>query len=653
MVTPIAVRAQFQQPSDEELKMTADPKAPGAAAVYLNYEEIDNDAMGIRSYSARIKVLAEKGKELATVDIPYLRTLHKTFDLKGRTIHSDGTVVPLTARAEDLMAAKIGEEQVDRVVFTLPSVEVGSILEYSYTLQDSSFYYAPPEWEIQKKYFVHNSHYQLTYPNLDNAPGPEPRDSFGHMLALKNWSRLPAGPEIKRAFRQADLRLTDVPPIPDEDWMPPVETFIYRVQFYFGPLTMDHSMTELTPREYWRDDVKAWSDEVNGFAERSKAIKSAVAGLVAPADSDLDKAKKIYDAVQALDNTDFSREKSKSERKALKVKEVKNADDTWAQKSGSREDIAMLYLAMLRAAGLSAYAAKVVDRDRNVFNPQYISLDQFDSTLVYLTAGDQQILLDPSEKMCPFGTVSWRHSDAGGIAQSAQGASIATTPTQQYKDNVTLRSGDVTLDAQGGVTGTLNLVMTGQAALYWRQQALQNDDAEVKKQFDEQIAKAVPEGVEAHVDHFLGMTDPYANLMAVVNVKGTLGTVTGKRMIISGFLFGSRGSLPFVNEEKRQEPVDMHYAERITDEITLHLPDGMTVEGAPQENKVSWPGHALFAAKAAAGPGQITMSDTLARAFSMLKPEEYQDLRGFYQKVAAADQQQIVLTKAPAAGKGN
>ena len=38
--------------------------------------------------------------------------------------------------------------------------------------------------------------------------------------------------------------------------------------------------------------------------------------------------------------------------------------------------------------------------------------------------------------------------------------------------------------------------------------------------------------------------------------------------------------------------------------------------------------------------------------FTFAKPEEYQDLRGFYQKIAAADQQQLVLTRTPVA-KGN
>ena len=53
-----------------------------------------------------------------------------------------------------------------------------------------------------------------------------------------------------------------------------------------------------------------------------------------------------------------------------------------------------------------------------------------------------------------------------------------------------------------------------------------------------------------------------------------------------------------------------------------------------------------------AAPGQVTLNRSIARAFTFAKPEEYQDLRGFYQKVAAADQQQLVLTTSPTP-KGN
>ena len=58
------------------------------------------------SYYCRIKVLSEKGKELATVSTPYLHGVDKVTDVQGRTIQSDGKAVPLIAKASDLMDVK-------------------------------------------------------------------------------------------------------------------------------------------------------------------------------------------------------------------------------------------------------------------------------------------------------------------------------------------------------------------------------------------------------------------------------------------------------------------------------------------------------------------------------------------------------------------
>ena len=655
LASSVLVRAQFQEPTPDELKMTADPKAPGADAVYLNISEIANDPIHFQSYYARIKVLTEKGKSLATVEVPYLKGNTKVSDIKGRTIHSDGTVVALNIKPEDLLSEKSGELQFGRVVFTLPSVEVGSILEYKFELHYDDEHYSSPLWKVQRPYFVHSAHYQfIPFKSFapDGTPGRDTTmyltDGRGRTInTLMWWTRLPHGAAVKTSINGSyTVDVTDVPPAPDEEWMPPIESVLYKVDFYYMPAS--------TQGEFWLNEAKFWSKDVDRFAETSKAIKAAVDGIVAPTDSELDKAKKLYAAVQALDNTDYSRRKSESEKKELKIKEAKHAEDTWAQKSGDSEDIAMLYLAMLRAAGLSAYAIKVVDRDRGVFDPTDMRLSQLDTTVVDLSTGGQDIVLDPGEKMCPFQTVNWRHSGAYGLGQGAQGLAIRATPMQQYKDNLINRTGNVTVDAHGGITGNFTFTMTGQEALHWRQQALRIDDAEMKKEFDRGLEKIVPDGVEAHLDHFLGMDQPDSNLLAIVKVTGQLGTATSKRLILPGFFFETRGRQPFVNEEKRMEPVDMHYGSRVTNQVTYDLPAGMTVEGAPLDANISWPSHSIFVAKSKTVPGQIVVADALSVGFTQAKPEEYQDLRGFYQKVAAATQEQIVLTNAPAVtAKGN
>jgi hypothetical protein len=655
LTSPALLLAQFQQPTPEELKMTDDPKAPGAAAVYLNIEEIDNDPIHYQSVYVRIKVLQEKGKELATVEIPYGHNDFKVADIKARTIHSDGTVIPLIGKPEDLLIAKTVTRQGDQLqynkkVFTLPSAEVGSILEYSYDIRYDDTHFSPPTWEVQRKYFVHKAHYLFTpfkafLPGIQNATNSYLVDSHDRALNyLVWWPKLPQGVSIKHeASGLFILDVIDIPPAPDEEWMPPTKSFLYNVEFYY--------MNNGGGNDFWKSESKLWSKDVDHFAEPSSQIKQAVAGLIAPTDSDLDKAKKLYKAVQALDNTDYSRKKTESELKQLKLKPAKRAEDTWAQKSGDSEDIAMLYLAMLRAAGLTAYAMKVVDRDRGVFDPAYYTLYQLDNTIVILSTGGKEIGLDPGEKMCPFETVSWRHSLASGLRQGGD-KNIATSPPQIYPDNKTTRTGNLTIDEHGAITGRLQIVMTGQEALQWRQTALRNDLDEVKKQFDHSLESIVPEGVEAHIDSFIGLDNPDVNLMAVVNVHGSLGAATAKRLILPAFFFQTR-SQPFVNQEKRIEPVDMHYANQFLDQITYHLPSGMTVEGAPQDSKISWEGNAILISKSKTAPGQITIAHMLAHNFTVVGPDDYQNLRGFYQKVAAADQAQLVLAAAPPAPKGN
>jgi len=364
-------------------------------------------------------------------------------------------------------------------------------------------------------------------------------------------------------------------------------------------------------------------------------------------------AKKLYVAVQALDNTDFSRAKGQAELKQLGLKAAKRAEDTWAQKSGSSEDIALLYLSMLRAAGLTAYAMKVVDREKAVFDPTYMNINQLDDTIVILSTGGKDIVLDPGEKMCPFETLHWRHSGAGGIRQSTDGRAAATSPLQAFTANSMVRVGDVTLDDHGAITASFRFNMSGQNALSWRQAALRYDTDELKKRYDNWLRTITPEGVQAHVDHFLGLDDPYVNLMAVIKAEGTLGTATSKRLLLPGFFFETRAAHPFVDQEKRQEPVDMHYGDQVTDQVTYHLPASVSVEGSPQTAQVPWPSHAVFATKTVnTTPGEITIARQFSRAFTFVKPEEYQELRGFYQKIAAADQQQLVLIESPT-GKGN
>jgi hypothetical protein len=83
------------------------------------------------------------------------------------------------------------------------------------------------------------------------------------------------------------------------------------------------------------------------------------------------------------------------------------------------------------------------------------------------------------------------------------------------------------------------------------------------------------------------------------------------------------------------------------------LPPGFSVESAPHTNDVKWPGFAALGINSVVNKdGTLDVTRVFARNYTLLRPEAYNDLHDFYLKLAAADQQQIVLSRA-ASNKGN
>jgi Domain of Unknown Function with PDB structure (DUF3857)/Transglutaminase-like superfamily len=623
--------SKFQPPTEEELKMTEEPKAPGAAAVYLYREETVDDEMHYHSLLARIKILAEKGKEMATVEIPYPKGVFSITDIKARTIHPDGTIIPLDIKPTDLVESKRTHSQINAKVFTLPSVEVGSILEYRWQLRYESWFALSPSWLVQQRYFVRKAHYSFT----------PSRFRLGAMFTY----RLRAGERVVKddSHNRFTLDLTDIPPIPQEDYMPPLWTLTEQVRFYYTQYP--------DSAQFWKAEGAEWSRRMDHFAAAKPSLREAVQTIVSPADNEETKARKLYDAVMALENTDYTRTKTTVELKQEGLKEVRTAEDVWKAKSGSSDDIAMLYLDLAREAGLSAYAMAVCDRDKSVFDKELLWMGQLDNELVVVSINGKEIALDPGERFADFGQLAWQHTMSAGLRQTANGVIFVQTPENSYREAITARVADVAIDRDGAITGSARITLNGPAALHWRQATLENDEDEVKKQFDESIRDLLPDGVHAEFQHFLGLEDFHAQLMGVVKLSGNLGTTTGKRVFLPGVFFESHARHPFVAEQSRPAAVDMQYAETVQDQVTYRLAEGLTAESAPPDTSIPWAGKAVFRIKSTVDGNKIDVVRTLARNFTLLPSQDYSALHDFYLKVSTADQQQVVLTTTkPSAG---
>ncbi|HUX46038.1 MAG TPA: DUF3857 domain-containing protein [Terracidiphilus sp.] len=636
---PCAALAQFREPKKAELQMTSDPMAPGADAVYLYREEKTDDMLHFHSIYARIKVLTEKGKQLATVRIPYERRSFQVRDIEGRTIHPDGTVIKMTTKPSDLMAFKSGTTQVNTMVFTLPSVEVGSILEYQLDIQYDDNMVSSPTWDVQQPYFVHEAHY-LFVPS--RTPGTISNSRGQALTRLMYGQRGGNGAKVQEDIRgRYSYDVTNVPALPDDDWMPPLNSLRWKVDFYYTAYT--------SGQEFWKDEGKYWAKKTEEFANPSKELRKAVSGMVAPGDSEDQKARKIYAAVEALENTDFTRAKSEEELKQAKLKEAKNAEDVWTRKSGTSDQLALLYVALARAAGLTAYPMEVVDRNRALFDASYLSIDQLDDYIAIVVVDGKEVFLDPGQKMCPYGLLHWKHALAGGLRVTAKGTELALSAADTYKQDMLERVANLYRQPNGQLSGIVRYVMSGQEALRWRQALLLNNPDEVKKQFNEWIHGDLPDGVQGDFDHFLATADYDENLVATVKVTGSIGSATGKRVFLPSEFFESRGKLPFVAEAKRTVPVDVHYARMVEDSVTYTLPAGFQEEGALPPVSLSWPDHAVMRVVSKSSGAQVSVTRLLMYNYALLNSQDYGNLHDFYQKVAKADSQQLVLDRSNSA----
>ncbi|MGC2161699.1 MAG: DUF3857 domain-containing protein [Silvibacterium sp.] len=635
---------EWQPPTADELKMTSYPAAPDAPAVFLYREETVEDNIHIHTLYARIKILSEKGKEIySDIEIPYDASGYNIRGIAGRTIHSDGTVIPFTGKPYDKLLVKAGNERVMAKVFSMPDVQVGSIIEYRWILGYDGSIVSSPHWQIQQDIPVVKAHYHFV-PSSDMNGGSTyiTTHENGHeataSVLLYSYI-LPPGIKVREGVDGYDLVVDNVPEIPHADYLPPFGGLTYRLIFYYSPFR--------TPPEYWKAEGKYWSKDFDRFANPSSKIRDAVNGIVAPGDSDEQKAEKIYAAVMKLDNTSFTRQHSAVENKAEGLK-VKNADDIWAQQRGYDDEITRLFVAMVRAAGLKADGAIVVDRNNSTLVPNFLSWDQLDDELAIVTIGGKEVILDPGQRYCEFGKLHWKHTWAGGIRQTDDGTTMFTTPGISYSDNSLSRFAELTLDPNGQVHGRIEETMTGAQALDWRQAALRGDEAGIKKEFEDQLQHSMPPGVLVKTNHFIGLTDSTRPLMAIVDVSGTMGTQTGKHLFMPAVFFEA-GNAPLFAETQRVNPIDMHYPQMVHDQFQLTLPPNITVDSLPQGGDVPFAPNADCLVKFGSKANVYAYGRLYRLATNFYTAAEYPELRNFFQKVSANDQAQVALKMVPAA----
>jgi transglutaminase-like putative cysteine protease len=627
-VRPSSAADEWLPISPEELKMTSVPEAPGAPAVYL-YRQVDrSDEQGrANEYNyVRIKILTEEGRKYADVEIPFFREQGNITNLRARTVRPDGSIVNFEGKPFDKTIVKARGLKYLAKTFTLPDVQVGSIIEYHYTYFPQEGYVYDSSWILSEELFTVHGKFSL-----------KPDNNF--TLRWGTPVGLPPGTSPPKDEHGAiRMEAQKVPAFQIEDFMPPENELKYRVEFTYS----DNSNLETDPSKYWKKEGKKLDAGVEAFVGKHKSMEQAVAQIVAEGDAPEVKLRKIYAKVQTLRNTSYEVEKTEQEKKREKEKDTNSVEDVWKRGYGNGVQLTWLFLALARAAGFEAYPVMASARSVYFFNPARTNASQLDTNLVLVRLNGKDVYCDPGTAFAPFGLLPWTETAVKGLKLDKDGGSWVVTELPGSSESRIERKADLKLDDTGSLEGKLTITFTGLEALWRRQEERNVDEADRKKFLEDQVKEYIPVGIDVELTNKPDWGSSSEKLVAEYDLK-VPGWVSGagKRALLPVALFGATEKQLF-EHANRVHPIYFEFPFEKIDDVTIELPLGWQVSSVPpaksQDAKLI-----VYTLEVANDKGTLHLSRKLNVDILLLEAKVYPTLRAIFQIVRAGDEQQVVL----------
>lgn len=607
-----------------DLSMTSEPKAPGAPAIYL-YRQVDrDDQLNKETYYARVKILTEEGRKNADVELPFLKGVEQINGVKARTIRADGSVVNFDGKVYERTIVKVRGLKYEAKTFTLPDVQVGSIIEYRYTSSWASHLVYDSRWILSANLFTKDAKFSLKKNN-----------NFGLRWV---WQLLPEGtPPPTREGDMIRLEVKDIPAFQEEDYMPPPDELKAKVNFIYESDNLENQ-----PEKFWKKEGKKNYDRVEGFVNKKKPMEQAVAGIVAPTDDAGTKLKKMYERVQQLRNTSFEEEKSEKELKREKQKANNNVEDVWKNQYGTGEELTWLFLGLVRAAGFQAYPVLVSKRNQYFFNASLMNPAQLDDTVVLVKSGGQDLFFDPGTEFTPYGYLPWAETWVTGLKLDKEGGSWVKTTIPNSADSEVSRVAELKMEDTGGVEGKLTVTYKGLEAQRRRLEERFEDDEDKKKFLEEEVKEWVPVGIDVELSNKPEWKSSSVTLVAEFDFKAEgWASSAGRRILIPVGFFTAQEKHLF-EHANRVHPVYFEYPFQTKDEVSITMPLDWNVKSMPPAQTHDG-SVVVYTLDVTDKEGVAHISRELKVNMLGLELKYYGALRNFFQQVKTADEQQIVV----------
>ncbi|MFA0964033.1 DUF3858 domain-containing protein [Roseivirga sp. BDSF3-8] len=636
-------------------KYRLDPEAEAHVIYDKGYTRIDldpvsNDFVLYFDREIRIKIYSKEGFDKADFTIPLHKQLglnEQINSLKATTYTLEGNKMSKTkldrkdVYEEDLGGATIYTK------FTMPNVKEGSIIEVEYQVK-SDIFWRIPTWEFQSDIPVQYSEYQVDVPEYfffkENVTGYAPlaqvdktSRTFNFRLGAQSisrggsWQSGPqnGAPETVTCSGSSMYYLgKNMPALRDEPFMTTYHDYTSKVNLQIEGVQM--------PGSAYRSVMSDWNNIIDNWMKRDtyarqfdrKWMDEVLAPLQAK-HSGTDLAVAIYEHVK----NHMNHNNLVSYYPDASLKKI------YGERQGTTAEINFLLTALLKKAGFTAVPVILSTRDHGRVHPVYPFMEEYNYMISELIVDNQRIFLDATYKMLPFGMLPVHALNERGHEMLPGGQYVSLRPAAGHTE-FTMAKGTI------GEDGSLKLDVSESRKNYgaysWRQEMAEAGGEDAYKA----SLKNKFEGWEVsdiQIENASNLYDDISRKYSLVSedkAQANAGTI-----YIEPILLGAEEENIFKLED-RVFPVDIPYPTQSTYMLTLTLPEGYTMVEAPQPQQVTLPNNG------GSYTYQIMQNGNMVQVVSKLNlnqlafpPNEYPNLRKFYEMIIAKQAETIVLQK--------
>lgn len=618
----------------EDLQMTSYDADTNAVAVILGeYGEIKVDQAGQLqfNYHVRVKLLSEAAYEdWGTYALTFNRG-----QLNERIRNVEGLTHVLTpgGRAEKHKLGKksIFKEKLDgdyeQIKFTLPALAPGAIVEYRYKLLSDSPVLLP-DWTFQ-----HNEPTRWSELRADIS-------RYYNHVRLSTVGQYTIEEEQENIVDQSMMyrwAVNDVPALRQEPFVTTIEDYRLKLEFqlasYFHPNI--GTTKYLRSWEELADELR----QINEFGRAFNPPKS-VAQLSQQITAGLTTPKEKVEAVHAYVRTKYPWNGDYG------FIPDRNLNNIVKGGSASAPEQAILMVGLLREAGVEANPVLVSTRQHGKVKTIYPIFSQFNYLAASVKMGGNYQLLDATNKFSPYTVVDERVLNGAGWMVTKKGHEwIPIKSTAKYMQMIDL-SGKLTPD--GRAEFDLKSSNAGYRAAYLRTRLPEFSQNEfVLETILEKTGEYELSNVQlANVDSLFKPFD----VSAGVGMQN-FGVVAGDMMYFSPHALSVFEENP-LKLPNRTFPVDFSYPRDYVYTLRLELPEGYTVQEQPANMNLKLPEKGgAFRRSCTLQGNMLIVQSRLTFSKSSYSPKMYRNLRELFDRVVAAQADQIVLKKGAPTGE--